>query len=282
LYLTERPGEAIWVKVLDFGIAKAMVPEHSTSSPSLTLTEPRTLLGSPEYMSPEQLRDSAGVDARTDIWACGVVLFELLSGKVPFEAPTLADLYAAIVSGQPKTLGEVGASHVPAPLGRLIERCLRKDKEQRPRSAYELAVALAPFANDAAKLLLPRIRAWCKGDDLPAYSARPKRTLFGLSLIGITSALAFAAASLHPGPARLAPSTHSAGAANVVGTLEPVAPAPNAADAAQPSAEPALTAAAAPPPSSLASAKPTLAPKPATRKTGPRHVRDLEQIDLIQ
>ena len=282
VFLTERTGEATWVKVVDFGISKATFPEHGGSSPSLTLTEPRTLLGSPEYMSPEQLRDSASVDARSDIWACGIVLFELLSGKVPFEAPTLADLYVRIVSGTPRTLADVGVSGVPAAITRLIERCLRKAKEERPQSAYEVAVALAPFATDSAKNLLPRIRAWCKSEEeAPAETPRPRRVAVGLTLIAIAGVLAFTAASLRA-PASSPEPTLAATAP--LATLDPVdqpAPAPAPTDAAATSPDPAPVTSSA----SAANAgvkRPKTAPKPRAKSSATGHVQDLEHIDLIQ
>jgi serine/threonine protein kinase len=277
IFLTERTGEAIWVKVVDFGISKATSPEHGVSSPSLTLTEPRTLLGSPEYMSPEQLRDSASVDARSDIWACGVVLFELLSGKVPFEASSLADLYARIVSGEPKTLAEVGVAGVPAAVTRLIERCLRKAKEERPQSAYEIAVALAPHASDSSKNLLPRIRAWCKSEDSPAQTARPRRAAVGLTLIALAGVLAFGAASLRaPAP----PPRPTQAAMAPLATLDPVAPqAPTPTTDAASSAEPPPVAVGA---SKDDGKRPKTTAKPRAKTPTTGHVRDLEHIDLIQ
>jgi len=231
-------------------------------------------------MSPEQLRDSASVDARSDIWACGVVLFELLSSKVPFEASSLADLYARIVSGEPKTLVEVGVTGVPAAVTRLIERCLRKAKEERPQSAYEVAVALAPYASDASKNLLPRIRAWCKSDEAPAETARPRRAAVGLTLIAVAGVLAFGAASLRaPAP----PPRPTQAAMAPLATLDPVAPqAPAAApttDAAAPPAEPQPVADGA---ARNDGKRPKTTAKPRAKTPTAGHVRDLEHIDLIQ
>ena len=92
LFLVDKPGESVWVKVLDFGISKRTEPTNERTS--FAITEPHSLLGSPEYMSPEQLRDSAQLDTRSDLWACGVILFELLTGKTPFDATSLPDLCA--------------------------------------------------------------------------------------------------------------------------------------------------------------------------------------------
>src|SRR5690606_17489253 len=143
---------------------------------SVTLTEPRTILGSPEYMSPEQLRDSASVDARSDIWACGVILYELLTGHVPFAGPTLADLCAQIVSGEPKELAAWPDVRVPSPVARVIDRCLRKTPSDRPQDVAELASALAPFASEASRSLLSRIRAWCGSSEAATEGPRSRLT----------------------------------------------------------------------------------------------------------
>ena len=288
VFLTERTGEATWVKVVDFGISKATFPEHGVSSPSLTLTEPRTLLGSPEYMSPEQLRDSASVDARSDIWACGIVLFELLSGKVPFEAPTLADLYVRIVSGAPRTLAEAGAGGVPAAVTRLIERCLRKAKEERPQSAYEVAVALAPYATESGKNLLPRIRAWCKSEQAPAEAARPRRVAVGLTLVALAGVLAFAAASFRARGSPVAPTGPAQGTMAPIATLDPVAPSglatppPTQDAAAIASSAVASDAATAVASASVAAKHQKPNAKPPAKSSAAGHVHDLEHIDLIQ
>jgi eukaryotic-like serine/threonine-protein kinase len=173
LFLAERRGEPIWVKVMDFGISKMGGASGEASAPeNVALTEPRTLLGSPEYMSPEQLRDSATVDARADIWACGVVMFELLSGTMPFEGQSLADLYAQIISMTPKPIIQVSKVAVPAALADLITRCLDKDRAKRPASAAELAEVLSPLASESARALLPRVRAWSESRDGGVASPR--------------------------------------------------------------------------------------------------------------
>ena len=121
------------VKVLDFGLAKVWdgAPQSDLSaSPRLTATDlgEGTLLGTPAYMSPEQTRGQP-LDRRTDIWAFGCVLFEMLAGRAPFAGDTISDTFAAILEREPDW-GALPAA-VPAAVRTLIRRCLEKDGRQR-------------------------------------------------------------------------------------------------------------------------------------------------------
>ncbi|MBI2394420.1 MAG: serine/threonine protein kinase [Deltaproteobacteria bacterium] len=127
------------VKVIDFGIAKAA---DTGEDPSLTGTG--TAMGSPLYMSPEQLR-AERVDARVDVWALGVTLFELLAGITPFEAPIPAMVLAAIFGKPPLPLREERPD-VPPELEAIVLRCLEKDSSRRFASVSALAEALEPYA----------------------------------------------------------------------------------------------------------------------------------------
>gem|GEM_PF-2653518 len=285
VFLVDKPGERIWVKVLDFGIAKQFDGRlaQATSATSATLTEPNTVIGSPQYMSPEQLRDAASVDARSDIWSCGVLLYQLLTTKLPFDAPSIADLFVNIVREPHRSLAEAGAHDVPAAMARIVDRCLRKEAVERPRSAHDLAVALAPHASARARALLPRIRAWCNADDAEAESAASRRgILAGVSLVAFAGALAFAVASAD-GAARTA---HVEPLRPVVASLAPM---PTAASSATPSASAVAPVVA---PSAMAPAQaPAVASTPARTKTVPKaapsnapppHViKDLRDIDLL-
>jgi eukaryotic-like serine/threonine-protein kinase len=141
LFLTRTVGGTPKVKVLDFGVSKSA---RLGDDPKAKLTRTRTMLGSPLYMAPEQMRSSRDVDARGDVWALGVVLFELLTGRSPFEADTMPELCLKIVSEPPLSLAELRPV-VPPSLVEVVERCLQKDKEKRYANAAELALALAPF-----------------------------------------------------------------------------------------------------------------------------------------
>ncbi|NOU30909.1 MAG: protein kinase [Polyangiaceae bacterium] len=123
------------IKVVDFGIAKSLEPGGGT------LTETSDTFGSPRYMSPEQVRSTKSVDARTDVWSMGVVLYELLSGTVPFDGETAGAVLAAIVADEPPSL-RARAPRVPAALEAIVNRCLAKDREHRVQSVQELAALL--------------------------------------------------------------------------------------------------------------------------------------------
>jgi serine/threonine-protein kinase len=132
LFLTKRPDGTPLIKVLDFGVAKA------PDSVQRNLTESSFTIGSPTYMSPEQLVSSKDVDARGDIWALGVILFELIQGTPPFSANTVVDLGISIANDPTPPLPDHRGG-----LEDIIHRCLQKDREQRYASARDLADALA-------------------------------------------------------------------------------------------------------------------------------------------
>jgi eukaryotic-like serine/threonine-protein kinase len=147
LFLTERLNGEPLVKVLDFGVSKIVgAPEE------LSLTATTQVLGSPSYMSPEQLRASRDVDLRTDIWGLGVILYELLTGSLPFPATTLTQLTAMVISDPPKPIALV-RQDVPAEVSAIVMRCLEKNPEARFQSVGELAAALAQFASPSSSAL---------------------------------------------------------------------------------------------------------------------------------
>jgi serine/threonine-protein kinase len=152
LFVTERSDGSALIKVLDFGISKSL--NESRVQGDLTTT--RTVLGSPFYMSPEQVRDAKNVDNRTDVWALGAILHELLSGRPPFEADTLPGACAAIVADAPPTLRSLRAD-VPAEIEAIVLRCLEKEPNRRFPRVEELLSALEPFSARALKRQPPRI-----------------------------------------------------------------------------------------------------------------------------
>ncbi|MEO8701293.1 MAG: serine/threonine-protein kinase [Kofleriaceae bacterium] len=141
LFLAARADGSSIVKLLDFGISKA-APAWTDANDSLTNTA--AVIGSPRYMSPEQLRSSRDVDMRSDVWALGVTLFELLGGTSPFARGTMPEVCASILKDEPLSLAGLRPG-IPAELEGVIRRCLSKSADGRYRNVAELAMALRPF-----------------------------------------------------------------------------------------------------------------------------------------
>jgi serine/threonine-protein kinase len=141
LFLAARSDGTQMIKVLDFGISKSLGPGSS----DYALTGTQSMMGSPQYMSPEQLRSSRDVDAGADIWSLGVILFELTTGVPPFQAETMPQLCTAILESEPLSFASQGVQ-APAVLEAAVQRCLQKDRAHRFRSVAELGAALASVA----------------------------------------------------------------------------------------------------------------------------------------
>jgi serine/threonine protein kinase len=142
LFLTRTLSGSPRLKVLDFGVSKTT---GLTQDGKGALTRTRSMLGSPLYMAPEQMRSARDVDARVDVWALGVVLFELLTRRWPFEAESMPELCLKVVTEPPRPLAEF-RPELPAAVGAIIERCLVKEPAGRFASVGEFAAALEPFA----------------------------------------------------------------------------------------------------------------------------------------
>ncbi|HEY8075517.1 MAG TPA: serine/threonine-protein kinase, partial [Labilithrix sp.] len=140
------------VKVLDFGISKVSKQSALDEKPE-QLTSTKAMLGSPLYMSPEQLRSSKTVDHRADIWAVGVILYELLTNTVPFHGDTLGELFAAILDATPVAPSSRNPS-LPPGLDAIILRCLRLRADERYASCADLKRELAPFASAQGHTML--------------------------------------------------------------------------------------------------------------------------------
>jgi serine/threonine-protein kinase len=153
LFLSRMVGGGSRVKVLDFGVSKTL----ANSSGGGALTQTRSMLGSPLYMSPEQMRSSRDVDARSDVWAFGVVLFELLTKRWPYEAETMPELVLKVVTEPPQPLAAFRPD-VPQAMIDVVERCLQKDPAARFANAAELALALEPFAPAESRITVERAR----------------------------------------------------------------------------------------------------------------------------
>ena len=140
LFLTRRRDQSALIKVLDFGISKIPLDEDGELGPIVTATN--SVVGSPRYMSPEQIRSARNVDSRADIWSLGIVLHELVSANHPFPAETPWDTMAQILSRPPVPLREQRAD-APAELEAIVRRCLEKDRDDRFADVASLVAALA-------------------------------------------------------------------------------------------------------------------------------------------
>ena len=168
------------VKVIDFGIAKPLFGD-SGDGEQPDLTASGQILGSPRYMSPEQLRTGSRVDARSDIWALGAILYELLAGVSPFEAPTVADTLARIVRDQPRPLRQC-APDVPERVASIVALCLSKDPALRPTNIQVLLQELEAMARPGVLFLeagTPRVPLR-PGD--PATTERTGKRSWSLSV----------------------------------------------------------------------------------------------------
>jgi serine/threonine-protein kinase len=136
LFLTTLEDGSSGIKVIDFGIAKR-------SEPNQSITQSRSIIGSPCYMAPEQMRAGGSVDARSDIWSLGVVLFELLTGRLPYEGETVLEICASILESGPPSV-RTHRAEISAELDLAIQRCLARDPAERFTTVNELADAIGP------------------------------------------------------------------------------------------------------------------------------------------
>jgi tRNA A-37 threonylcarbamoyl transferase component Bud32 len=172
IMLTERGGEFDFVKLLDFGIVKRLRAGGDVAKPDdeRALTQQVRLLGTPSYMAPERIGQPSAVDARADIYGVGAILFFLLTGKPPFDAPEQPALLRAVLSDPAPSVRAFGAD-VPAALDDLVARCLAKSAADRPADVAEIVAALD--AMDLPRWTREDARSWWAGRRAAAGSAGP-------------------------------------------------------------------------------------------------------------
>jgi serine/threonine-protein kinase len=183
LFLARRPTGSPTVKVLDFGISKA--PATATDA---ALTKTSAVMGSPSYMSPEQLVSAASVDARADVWALGVVLYEMLTRALPFAAQSMPELVGAILQRAPQPMAAVREG-VPVGLQAIVDRCLQKDPAARHANVAELARALLQFGPSRSDQSVERIEhvLGLAGTSSPPVVTRDAPAMTGSTFSPMTS-----------------------------------------------------------------------------------------------
>jgi serine/threonine-protein kinase len=152
LFISMRPDGSRIVKVLDFGISKSL---FGTSVSEMSLTRTAALIGSPLYMSPEQMRSAKDVDTRTDIWSLGVMLYEMITGRPPYTGDSIPALCASLLNDQPVSM-QLLRPEVSPSLEEAVMRCLAKDRQHRFSTVSELARALAPFGSSTSQVHVDR------------------------------------------------------------------------------------------------------------------------------
>lgn len=168
LFVSRRLNGAPLVKVLDFGIAKAIGP---AAVGQMSLTDSQQVIGSPLYMAPEQMRSARTADARTDIWALGVILYELLGGQAPFDGETVTEVCIHVVNDEPKALSALRPG-LDAKLVDVVMKCLLKNPDARWQNVAQLASALEPFSRSAQQG--GPVRPWRSFEDTQDSHERPQ------------------------------------------------------------------------------------------------------------
>jgi serine/threonine protein kinase len=170
-FVIDKDGEPDFVKLVDFGISKVRSDEQQQAS---NLTRTNSALGTPLYMSPEQARSPRDVDHRTDLYAVGAILYELLTGRTPYtsESGEYTEILFKIFTTEPEPLRNLRPD-VPEGLAAAIHRALVRDLQIRYGSAGEMAEALAPWADSRSAQILTRLRGG-RGRSMVPAAAPPQ------------------------------------------------------------------------------------------------------------
>ncbi|HYQ45296.1 MAG TPA: serine/threonine-protein kinase [Polyangiaceae bacterium] len=282
LFLAVTP-EGMVLKILDFGISKDL-SSAVREGRRTTLTKGGAAIGSPSYMAPEQIRAEPNLDARADIWSLGTILFELLTGRCPFEAETVAAMYQKVLNEDPSSLLDF-LPDAPRELNTIIRLCLQKDANDRFQTVQELVCALRglsrPIVSPRARLESGIALVTAPRAPAPSVSVPVKLGLFATTTVLIAASVAFWHLQFRNAPAREALSLRPSTAAQrsdarvtppPVASLDATSVSSSERPLLQPELpvskpEPPITRPAAPTPKPEPPARP--APWPATRKPIP-------------
>ncbi len=174
LFLTRRTDGSPCLKVLDFGISK--VTDTGPSSQEATLTRTKAVMGSPFYMSPEQMISARNVDARTDIWSLGITLHELLTKTLPFAANTAKQVCARILGDKPTPLRKIRPMY-PQGLEETVLRCLQRRPEERFANIADFATQLAEFGPEHSRYAVTAIYELVQPSELQTQPGTPDALL---------------------------------------------------------------------------------------------------------
>jgi eukaryotic-like serine/threonine-protein kinase len=248
LFLCDTGGHRT-VKVLDFGISKL------TGDVNASMTATTSAFGTPLYMSPEQVRSVKHVDARADIWSLGVVLYELVSGELPFMHESATGILAAILTEKPVPIGK-RCPDIPRPLAEAVMKALEKNPDARFADVREFAAAIAPYGPPRDDPTLAAVALVLEGVPTPGARARRRKVLLALSATLALAGGAFVGLRLPSEPSSVVPIAEPVAAATTP-------PSPSGMPRVEPlgtvvehASEPEKTAAPTAAPSALTASKP--------------------------
>ena len=210
LFLTRRLDGSPSIKVLDFGIAKALTPTPDRPG----ITAEGAFLGTLQYTSPEQMTCARDVDARTDLWALGVVMYELVTGRVPFDSKSALQMFALVTEAAVPPPSDF--TELPPGFEEVLLRCLAKDRAERPASADALRAMLDPFARAGASA----VDRLAPLGSTPSRAPPPPRTTVASSAFAVDEAPSVPIASA---PSFTRPRVNRGQAAMLLGVVVTVA-----------------------------------------------------------